>query len=288
MNDFEVEILEKGYGLPQPLPLALDALKDAADQAIFDPTRETGGEHYQGSLVQLQGVVFDALSAGDPLASDTTLTVVDNSGRSLKVYLGLDENFDSALVPEGPLNLIGVLDQNSTSGPDLYRLLVMNAEDIQVVSQTHHHWWTTTASTGTWGDGANWDAGGQAPGPLWSAFVENSKVAAGQTAIVRADSNVLSVDIRGVAGSMTVVVDQEAVLTAAAGVTVGPGGALKGAGTIAGDLRNHGGTIDVGLPEPSGTNLMAIGLIALFGSMSRKVDRCFRTSFRRITGVSLL
>ena len=29
LNDFEVVILEKGYGLPQPSPLTLDLLKDA-------------------------------------------------------------------------------------------------------------------------------------------------------------------------------------------------------------------------------------------------------------------
>ncbi|MBN1854987.1 MAG: hypothetical protein JW829_19795 [Pirellulales bacterium] len=132
-NNFEVEIREKGYGLPEPESLHLNALKDEADQAFFDQTRQTGGEHYQGSRIQIQDVLFNGLSAGDPLSSDTTLTVSDATGRSLDVYLGLSASFNSGTVPAGPIQLTGVLDQKSTNGRDGYRLLVMNMADIQPV-----------------------------------------------------------------------------------------------------------------------------------------------------------
>jgi hypothetical protein len=60
--------------------------------------------------------------------------VVDGTGRSLEVYLGLNESFDSGSVPAGLLNLTGVLDQKSPSGTDGYRLLVLNMTDIQSAS----------------------------------------------------------------------------------------------------------------------------------------------------------
>ena len=131
LNDFEVVILAKGFGLPAPDRLTLDLLKDARDQAIYDPTRQMGGEHYQGARVQLQGVTFETLTAGAALQSNTTLSVVDATGRSLDVYLGLNPGFDSAFVPAGWLNLTGVLDQESASGTDGYRLLVLTPDDIQ-------------------------------------------------------------------------------------------------------------------------------------------------------------
>ena len=47
------------------------------------------------------------------------------------------------------------------------------------------------------------------------------------------------------------------------GITVGPGGILKGAGTVVGDITNLGGTVIVGFPEPSGMVLVALGLVGL-------------------------
>ncbi len=130
-NDFEVIILEKNYGLPAPASLTLDALKDADDLAIYDPTRQSGGERFQGSLVQLRNVAFETLTAGSTLQSDTTYTVVDGSGRSLEVYVGLDPTFGSTLIPSGRLHLTGVLDQKSPSGTDGYRLLLLEPDDLQ-------------------------------------------------------------------------------------------------------------------------------------------------------------
>ncbi|OHB78057.1 MAG: hypothetical protein A2W31_16665 [Planctomycetes bacterium RBG_16_64_10] len=132
-NDYEIVVLAKGYGLPPRAVLALDLLKDSNDNAIFDPSRQTGGEHYQGSLVQVAGITFDGLSAGDPLSSDTTLLGVDGTGRSLEVYLGLNESFDSGFVPDGQLFSTGILDQvaSTAAGMDGYRLLVMHMAHIQ-------------------------------------------------------------------------------------------------------------------------------------------------------------
>jgi len=50
-------------------------------------------------------------------------------------------------------------------------------------------------------------------------------------------------------------------LTVTEGITVGAGGILKGKGTVLGDVFNNGGTVDVGMPEPSSCLLLVLGLI---------------------------
>ena len=102
-----------------------------SDQAIYDPTRQTGGEHYQGARVQIQGVTFDSLPPGTLLQSNMTYTVADGTGRTLPVRLGLNPGMNSTFVPGGLLNLTGVLDQSSSTGKDGYRLLVLNPLEVE-------------------------------------------------------------------------------------------------------------------------------------------------------------
>jgi hypothetical protein len=131
-NDYEIVILDKGFGLPEAAVLGLAQLKDAANRARFDPTRQTGGERYQGELVEIQNVRF-----ADPslFGSDSDMVLVDETGRTLDAYLGLNPGFDSVSLPEvigadGYFAIRGILDQKSASNMDGYRLLVMQADDI--------------------------------------------------------------------------------------------------------------------------------------------------------------
>jgi hypothetical protein len=41
-HDFTIELVERGVGLPRPEVVTLDDLKDADDEFIFDPDRQTG------------------------------------------------------------------------------------------------------------------------------------------------------------------------------------------------------------------------------------------------------
>lgn len=129
-HDFEIVILDENFGLPTPTAITLDAVKDAADQPIFDPTRNTGGERYQSTLVEFQNVRFlDDSGWG----RNKDLVLVDDSGRSLKVHLGLSEGFDLVAAPSGWFNVVGILDQkasNQTYAKDGYQLLVMDAGDF--------------------------------------------------------------------------------------------------------------------------------------------------------------
>ena len=128
-NDFEIVILAEDFGLPTPTPIGLDAIKYPNDVTIWDATRQTGGERYQGSLVQIRDVSFaDATN----WAAEADLLLTDATGRTLPVHLGRNDSFDTTPAPDGPFHVVGVMDQDDASGlgTDGYRLLVFNAADF--------------------------------------------------------------------------------------------------------------------------------------------------------------
>jgi len=146
--DFEIEILQKDFGLPQPQVLALSDLKAADDSYLFDaesPTREFGGEHYQSTLVKLTNVRFsdDFDPATDWRAytanseAGVNLTLVDPTGRTLPVHLGRDQSFDTAPAPQGYFDVVGILDQSDMAGTGGYRLMVMHAGDFLLGDLNH-------------------------------------------------------------------------------------------------------------------------------------------------------
>ena len=49
-------VLETGMQLPAPTVTTLPQLMNSSSDFYFDPTRQTGAEHLQGTLVQLDGV----------------------------------------------------------------------------------------------------------------------------------------------------------------------------------------------------------------------------------------
>lgn len=77
--DFDLVLLEAGYGVSMPSVLTLENLKDANDQFIFDPARLIGPEHHQGTLVRVNNVwVVDSTAWG----TNATLTITDDAGRA--------------------------------------------------------------------------------------------------------------------------------------------------------------------------------------------------------------
>jgi hypothetical protein len=125
-NDFEIVVLQRNYGLPTPTALPLNLIKDAGDAAIFDPTRATGGEHYQATLVDLKNVKVISGTWG----VDQTVTVQDASGRTLDMYLGLNSGFASTQAPPGYFNAEGIIQQSSSSGKDGYSLLALDPSGV--------------------------------------------------------------------------------------------------------------------------------------------------------------
>jgi len=137
-------------------------------------------------------------------------------------------------------------------------------EPIQIVPEPHS--WIIDddqVENLIWSDGKNWDGGGIGPQSDWDIQIDNKNVTIGQTVIVDADTVVHSIDLGGIGGTMSVVIEKNVTLTVLDGITVGPGGILKGAGTVVGVITNLGGTVHLEVPEPVGIVLVALGLVGL-------------------------
>lgn len=128
-NDFEIVVLQSNFGLPAAAPISLADLKTTANEFIWDASRQTGGEFYQMTRVELRNV---RLGEGQPWGQNTWTQVVDPSGRTLSLYLGLSDSFLSSAPPEGRFDVAGILDQSSSTGQGGYRMLVMNAADVMI------------------------------------------------------------------------------------------------------------------------------------------------------------
>ncbi len=132
--DFDIVLLQADYGLPAPQVIQLSDVKDSSDQFIFDATRTTGPEFYQGSAVRIDDVSFTDTAGWGPGGQ---LTLQDGTGRTLPVLLGLGEGFTRYGPPSAPFDIVGILDQEDTTSGDGYkggyRLWVMDVEDGEFV-----------------------------------------------------------------------------------------------------------------------------------------------------------
>jgi len=124
-HDFTIELIEAGAGLPQAEAVTLSQLKDA-NGFIFDPNRLSGCEYYQGRRIRLEDVtVIDPENWG----AGRTITVADPNGTTFPVLLGIGEGFTRYVCPTGQIDVIGILDQESSGYAvctDGYRLWVTN------------------------------------------------------------------------------------------------------------------------------------------------------------------
>lgn len=129
-NDFDVILLQAGYGLPQAQTILLSDVKNVDDVDIFDATRATGGERYQSQRVLLRDV-----SIIDPQnwASQQEIHVTDGV-RILPVLLGTDLDFDVVPAPADNVDIVGILDQEASVQPfgglDGYRLIATSPDDF--------------------------------------------------------------------------------------------------------------------------------------------------------------
>jgi hypothetical protein len=130
--DFDIAILERGLTPPAAL-IDLSYLKDSSNHFIFDQTRATGGERYQGSLVHLDNLVLV-----DPLNWKLNGKVeVRQDSRTFDMQLGLDPGL--ALIDPyslGSFSVTAILDQEGGNNPKSgYRLWLTNASDFSAVPE---------------------------------------------------------------------------------------------------------------------------------------------------------
>lgn len=122
-NDFTVELIKAGAGLPQPEEVNLSDLKDDDDRFIFDANRLKGPEYYQARLVRIEGVTIVNPENWGP---NSDITATDTTGRTFPIHLCLGMGFTQYPCPEGMIDVIGIMDQKSTDGTQGYRLLVLD------------------------------------------------------------------------------------------------------------------------------------------------------------------
>ncbi|NLB66348.1 MAG: hypothetical protein GX803_07765 [Lentisphaerae bacterium] len=119
-NNFDIALVKANAGLPKAEPITLADLKDGNDEAIFDATRLSGGEFYQGVRVRLDGVrLTDTNGWGETMWADRVCTVEDASGRTLLLRMPLTALGEP---PSSWFSAIGILNQegSNTSGYELF------------------------------------------------------------------------------------------------------------------------------------------------------------------------
>lgn len=137
--DVSIELVTPAVGLPEPEIITLDLVKDSSNQFIFDQTRTTGCEYYQGRLVRV-----DNVSIVDPAnwVANGTVTIQDSTGRTFPVKLGIGDGFTRYSCPTGQISVVAVLDQEASSYTickDGYRLWVTNYDGNGLVLTDRGH-----------------------------------------------------------------------------------------------------------------------------------------------------
>lgn len=137
--DVNVAVITPAAGLPQPEIITLDMVKDGSDQFIFDQTRATGCEYYQGRLVRV-----DDVNITDPnnWIANGAVIIKDKTGRTFTVKLGIGDGFTRYSCPTGQISVIAIFDQEASSTTickDGYRLWVTNYDGNGLVLTDRGH-----------------------------------------------------------------------------------------------------------------------------------------------------
>ncbi|MBU1259922.1 MAG: hypothetical protein KJ757_08340 [Planctomycetes bacterium] len=120
--DFTIDLIDPDAGLPEPEVITLGQVKDTDDNFIFDYTRATGCEYYQGVLVRVNDVnISDGI-----WGIDNTMTIKDSTGRTFPLKLGIGPGFSQYSAPTGQIDVIGIFDQESADYKAGYRIWVVN------------------------------------------------------------------------------------------------------------------------------------------------------------------
>jgi len=120
-NDFSLSLITADYGLPTAEVLTLGNLYASIiapgydpTYPMFDQTRATGAEHYQGMYVRLNGLTLtDSSGWGETAWADRLCTATDGLGHTLNLRMPL---YDLGDVPTGAFDAYGITNQESGSG----------------------------------------------------------------------------------------------------------------------------------------------------------------------------
>ena len=120
--DFTVSLVCSNYGLPAPETISLPSvistnLSQTGHYDIFDPTRATGGEHWQGMRVRITGPTLVTTNGWNTNSDWSTryCTVTDGEGRQFPIIHPL---YDLGPAPTNTFDATGIFLQESGSGSD--------------------------------------------------------------------------------------------------------------------------------------------------------------------------
>lgn len=119
-NNFYISLVEPAWGLPEPEVITVSTLVTDGTNQIFDATRQTGGEYYQGARVRLEGLrwatnYFSTNGWGKSVWADRRCTVTDGAGRFFHLRMPL---LDLGAMPSDWFSAVGLINQESGSGTD--------------------------------------------------------------------------------------------------------------------------------------------------------------------------
>lgn len=138
-NDFDVALVQANVGLPAAEAITLADLKDADDRAIFDPARESGGEHWQGMRVRLDGIrLADTNGWGQAAWSNRICIAADATGRTLPLRLPRTDLRRQPPATSDWFSAVGILNQESDTWIDGYELFVQEIGPVLHVAQGPH------------------------------------------------------------------------------------------------------------------------------------------------------
>jgi len=124
--DVTLELIAAGEGMPD-----VTELPSISQCKVFDQTRATGGELYQGTWCQLQNVWI----ASGTWGAGNTIQVTDNGTDLFPVLLSAMGDFNSYSAPAGKFNVTGIFDQEDTASPYTeYRFWVKDYGDFGAAS----------------------------------------------------------------------------------------------------------------------------------------------------------
>ncbi len=120
--DFTISLVSTNVGLPAPEVISLSSvistnLSPTGHYDIFDPTRATGGEHWQGMRVRINGLQLVTTNGWNTNSDwdSRYCTVTDGEGRQFPLIHPL---YDIGPAPTNQFNATGVFLQESGSGTD--------------------------------------------------------------------------------------------------------------------------------------------------------------------------
>ena len=133
-NNFDVALVKANVGVPQAEGISLEDLKNADNSAIFDATRATGGEYYQGMRVRLDGVRLSNTNGwGKTNWSDRICTVEDAAGHTLAMRMPLSDLGDPPATSTY-FSATGILNQEG-SNTNGYELFVQEIGPVLSITQ---------------------------------------------------------------------------------------------------------------------------------------------------------